>query len=119
VLAALGILILLLGATPTGHHTSHIGNGSVGILGLLCAFVGFTFSTIATSRVQRDVMGGGWNSRFSLQYISPQIALYVLSPSGISAAAERLNIAPMLAMLVVYALFAADVLLVAAHYFGH
>lgn len=118
-LCGFGILILLLAATPTSHHDAHIGNSSVGFLGFFAAFVGASFHLFATSRVQRDVMGGGWNSRFSLQYISPQIALYVISPSGISAAAERLNIAPVLAMLVVYGLLAADVLLMAAHYFGH
>jgi hypothetical protein len=109
----------MLGATPTGHHSAHIGNGAVAALGILCAFVGFTFATVATSRVQRDVMGGGWNSRISSRYISPQIALYVLSPSGISAAATRLNIAPGLAMLITYGLLACDLALMAAHYFGH
>jgi hypothetical protein len=117
-LTGLGLLVLLLSAKPTGHHDAHIGNSSIGLLGFVVAFVGVSFSLPATARVQRDVMGGGWNSRISLRYISPQIAWYVLSPSGISAAARRLNIAPALVMLVVYGLMASDVLLVAAHYFG-
>lgn len=118
-LCGFGILILLLAATPTSHHDAHIGNSSVGILGFLIAFAGASFHTVATARVQRDMMGGGWNAGFALGYISPQIALYVISPSGISAAAERLNIAPVLAMLAIYGLLAADVLLIGAHYFGH
>jgi hypothetical protein len=119
VLAAMGWLILALSSTPTSHHASHVGNSSAGFLGILCVFVGASFSTVATSRVQRDVMGGGWNSRFSLRYISPQIAWYVISPAGISAAAHRLNIAPALAMLAVYGLLACDVLLMGARYLGH
>jgi hypothetical protein len=117
-LTEFGVLILLLAATPTRHQEAHIGNNSVAFLGILMAVAGGAFSLNATSRVQRDVMGGGWNSRISLRYISPQIALYVMSPSGISAAAERLKIAPVLAMLVVYGLLATDVLLIFAHYFG-
>jgi hypothetical protein len=119
VLAAMGWLILALGSTPTGHHMAHVGNSSVGFLGIMCVFVGASFFTVATSRVQRDVMGGGWNSRISLRYISPQIAWYVISPAGISAAANRLNIAPALAMLAVYGLLACDVLLMGARYLGH
>jgi hypothetical protein len=117
-LTEFGVLILLLAATPTRHQEAHIGNNSAAFLGILMAVVGGGFALNATARVQRDVMGGGWNSRISLRYISPQIALYVMSPSGISAAAERLNIAPVLAMLVVYGLLATDVLLIFAHYFG-
>jgi hypothetical protein len=119
VLAALGWLVLGLSSTPTGHHMAHVGNSSMGFLGILCVFVGASFFTVATSGVQRDVMGGGWNSRFSLRYISPQIAWYVISPAGISAAANRLNIAPALAMLAVYGLLACDVLLMGARYLGH
>jgi hypothetical protein len=119
VLAAMGWLILALSSTPTGHHMAHVGNSSVGFLGILCVFVGASFFTVATSRVQRDVMGGGWNSRISLRYISPQITWYVISPAGISAAANRLNIAPALAMLAVYGLLAFDVLLMGARYLGH
>ena len=118
-LCGFGILILLLAATPTGHHAAHVGNSSVGFLGILCVLVGASFFTVATSRVQRDVMGGGWNSRISLRYISPQITWYVISPAGISAAANRLNIAPALAMLAVYGLLACDVLIMAARYLGH
>lgn len=118
-LAALGWLILGLSSTPTGHHAAHVGNSSVGFLGILCVLVGASFFTVATSRVQRDVMGGGWNSRISLRYISPQITWYVISPAGISAAANRLNIAPALAMLAVYGLLACDVLIMAARYLGH
>jgi hypothetical protein len=117
-LMGLGLLILELSATPIGHHDAHIGSGAVGLLGFVIFFVGASFATFATSRVQRDLMGGGWNSRFATRYISPQIALYVISPAGISAAASRLNIAPVLAMLVIYGLLAADVLLMVAHYFG-
>jgi len=119
VLAGLGWLILGLSSKAAGHHTAHVGNSAVGFLGILCVLVGGSFFTVATSRVQRDVMGGGWNSRFSLQYISPQIAWYVLSPAGISAAAQRLKIAPALAMLAVYGILACDVVLMAAHYLGH
>jgi len=43
----------------------------------------------------------------------------VLSPAGISAAAQRLKIAPALAMLAVYGILACDVVLMAAHYLGH
>ena len=118
-LAGFGILMLLLSAKPAGHHQAHVGNGSIGLLGFVIAFVGASFSVPATARVQRDVMGGGWNSRLALGYISPQISLYVMSPSGISDAARRLNIAPGLAMLVIYGLGVSDVLLMAAHYFGH
>lgn len=117
-LATLGLLVMLLDSKPSGHHDSHATNGSVALLGLLCAFVGCSFSTFAAGRVQRDVMGGGWKSQFALQYISPQIIAYVNGPSGIGDAARRLNIAPALAMLVVYGLFAADLLLIAARYFG-
>jgi hypothetical protein len=118
-LIGLGFLVLLLSASPTGHdHAAHIGNSSVGYLGFFISFVGACLSLPATAGVQRDVMGGGWNSRFALRYISPQIALYVVSPAGISAAANRLNIAPVLAMFVIYGTLAADILLMIAHYFG-
>jgi hypothetical protein len=118
VLMGLGLLILLLSASPTGHHDAHIGNSAIGYLGFFIFFVGFSFVVPATGRVQRDVMGGGWNSKIATRYISPQIGLYVISPAGISAAASRLNIAPVLAMFVIYGLLAADVLLMVAHYFG-
>ncbi len=67
-------------------------------------------------------MGGGWDAGFSprylsyLSYISPEVALYVISPSGISAAARRLNISPARVILVEYGLVAASVLIVLDRY---
>jgi hypothetical protein len=81
-------------------------------------FVGFSFAVVATSRVQRDVMGGGWNSWYSFRYISPQIAWWVISPSGISAAARRLNVSAALVILIEYGLLAADVFIIFARYVG-
>jgi hypothetical protein len=120
VLAAVGLLVLLLAAKPTGHHhTSHIGNSSIGIGGFLLFFAGATAFTIATSRVQRDMMGGGWDAPYAWKYISPQVVWYTLSPQGTTDAATRLTISPLLAMVVFYGLLAGDVALIAAHYLGH
>jgi hypothetical protein len=119
ILAAFGLLILTLASTPIGHHVSHVGNTSVGVIAILCVFVGFGFAVPATARVQRDIMGGGWYAGFSpryISYISPQIALYVISPSGISAAARRLNLSPARVILIEYGLLTADVLIMLARY---
>ena len=112
VLAVLGIFTL--GATPIGHHLSHVGGISIGLLALLCVFVGFAFAVVVAARVQHDIMGGGWYGGFAprISYISPEVALYVISPSGISAAARRLNSSPARLILVEYGLLAAAVLIV-------
>jgi hypothetical protein len=117
-LAVLGIFTLSLAATPIGRHLSHVGGISVGSLALLCVFVGFAFAVIAAARVQHDIMGGGWYGGFAprISYISPEVALYVISPSGISAAARRLNSSPARVILVEYGLLAAAVLIVLDRY---
>jgi len=114
VLAVLGIFTLSLAATPIGSHFSHVGGISVGSLALLCVFVGFAFAVVVAARVQHDIMGGGWYGGFAprISYISPEVALYVISPSGISAAARRLNSSPARLILVEYGLLAAAVLIV-------
>ena len=121
-LAALGILIVPLASTPIGHHISHVGNTSVGLVATLCVLVGFAVVVVAAARVQHDIMGGGWDAGFSprylsyLSYISPEVARYVISPSGISAAARRLNSSPARVILVEYGLVAASVLIVLDRY---
>jgi hypothetical protein len=118
-LAVLGIFVLSLAATPIGHHISNVGNTSVGSLAGLCVLVGFVFAVVVAARVQHDIMGGGWYGGFAPRcssYISPQVALYVISPSGISAAARRLNSAPARVILVEYWLLVASVLIVLDRY---
>jgi hypothetical protein len=118
-LAALGIFILSLAATPIGHRVSHVGNTSVGLLAVLCVFVGLAFLAVAAARVQHDIMGGGWDGGFAprfISYISPEVALYVISPSGISAAARRLNVSAARVILVEYGLLVAAVLIVLHRY---
>jgi hypothetical protein len=112
VLATLGIFVLSLASTPIGHHISHVGNTSIGSLARLCVVVGFAFAVVAAARVQHDIMGGGWYGGFPIRYISPQVALYVISPSGVGAAARRLNFPPARLILVEYGLLAASVLIV-------
>jgi hypothetical protein len=111
-LAVLGIFTLSLAAMPIGHHMSHVGGISVWLLATLCVFVGFAFAVVVAARVQHDIMGGGWYEGFSPRYISPQVALYVISPSGISAAARRLNSSPARVMVVEYGLLVAAFLIV-------
>jgi hypothetical protein len=114
-LAALGIFTLSLAAMPIGHHMSHVGSISVWLLATLCVFVGVAFAVVVAARVQHDIMGGGWHGGLSLGYISyinPQVALYVISPSGISAAARRLNSSPARLMFVEYGLLVAVFLIV-------
>jgi hypothetical protein len=113
-LAALGIVILSLASTPIWHHISHVGNTSVASVAVLGVFVGFALTVVAAARVQHDIMGGGWYG-FSprvISYISPQVALYLVGPSGISAAARRLNTSPARVILVEYGLLVASVLMV-------
>ncbi|HWF40504.1 MAG TPA: hypothetical protein VN683_00345, partial [Acidothermaceae bacterium] len=101
------IFTLSLAATPIGHHMARVGGISVWELATLCVFAGFAFAAVVAARVQHDIMGGGWDGGFSLpiiSYISPQVALYVISPSGISAAARRLNSSPARLILVEYGL---------------
>ncbi len=84
---------------------SNVGGISVWTLATLCMFVGVAFAVVVAARVQHDIMGGGWDGGFSprfLSYISPEVALYVISPSGISAAARRLNSSPARLILVEY-----------------
>lgn len=114
-LAVLGIFTLSLAATSIGHHLSHVGSISVWLLATVCVFVGVAFAAVVAARVQHDIMGGGWYGGFSpkyLSYISPEVALYVISPSGISAAARRLNSSPARAIVLEYGLLAAAVLIV-------
>jgi hypothetical protein len=111
-LAALGIFTLSLAAMPIGHHMSHVGSISVWLLATVCVFVGVAFAVVVAARVQHDIMGGGWYGRLSPRYISPQVALYVISPSGISAAARRLNSSPARVIFVEYGLVAAAFLVV-------
>jgi hypothetical protein len=115
-LAALGVLILSLASTPIGHHASHLAHTSIAPLALLCVFVGLAFAVVAAARVQHDIMGGGWYPGFPVRYISPEVARYAISPSGISAAARRLNTAPGRVILLEYALVAAAVLVVLDRY---
>ena len=115
-LAALGILLLPAASTSIGHRVSHAAHFSVGSVALVCVLVGLAVALVPTARVQHDIMGGGWYPGFPIRYISPQIARYVISPSGISAAARRLNIAPGRVILVEYALVAASVLIVLDRY---
>jgi len=94
-------------AGSIGHHMARVGGISVWELATLCVFAGFAFAAVVAARVQHDIMGGGWDGGFSLpiiSYISPQVALYVISPSGISAAARRLNSSPARLILVEYGL---------------
>jgi hypothetical protein len=95
---------------------SHVGNTSVGSLAILCVFVGIAFAVVVAARVQHDIMGGGWYGGFPIRYISPQVALYVVGPSGISAAARRLNLSPARVILVEYGLVTASVLIVLDRY---
>jgi hypothetical protein len=114
-LAVLGLFTLSLAATPIGHHLSHVGNISVGLLAGLCVLVGFAFVLVVAARVQHDIMGGGWYGGFSLghlNYVSPQVAVYVISPSGISAAARRVNSSPARMIVIEYGLLAAALLIV-------
>jgi hypothetical protein len=115
-LAALGIATLPLASTPIGHHVSHVAHTSVVSGALLCVFVGFALAVVPTARIQHDIMGGGWYPGFPVRYISPEVARYVISPSGISAAARRLNISPARMILVEYGLVAATVLVVLDRY---
>ncbi len=118
-LAALGIMTLSLASTHVGHHISHVGNTSVGSLAVLCVLAGFAIVVVAAALVQHDIMGGGWDGGFSRRfssYISPEVARYVVSPSGISAAARRLNISPARVILVEYGLLVVSVLIVLGHY---
>jgi hypothetical protein len=114
-LVALGILVLSLGVTSIGHRLSRVGNVSVGLLAFLCVFVGIAFAVVVAARVQHDIMGGGWREEFSprfIGYISPEVALYVIWPSGISAAARRLNYSAGRLIVVEYTLLTASVLVV-------
>jgi hypothetical protein len=112
VLAVFGIFTLSLAATSIGRHVSHVGSISVWLLATSCVFVGVAFAVVVAARVQHDIMGGGWYGGFSPRYISPQVALYVISPSGISAATRRLNSSPARVIFVEYGLLAAAVLIV-------
>jgi hypothetical protein len=81
--------------------------------------VGFVFAIVVAARVQHDIMGGGWYGGFARRYssyISPQVALYVISPSGIAAAARRLNLSSGRLILVEYGLLAASILIVLTRY---
>ncbi len=114
-LVTLSIFTLSLAATPIGHHMSNVGGISVWALAALCMFVGVAFAVVVAARVQHDIMGGGWDGGFSprfLSYISPEVALYVITPSGIAAAARRLNSSPARLILVEYALLVAAFLIV-------
>jgi hypothetical protein len=84
------------------------------LLATLCVLAGFAFAVVAAARVQHDIMGGGWYGGFAprISYISPQVALYVISPSGISAAARRLDSSPAGVFLVEYCLLVAAFLIV-------
>jgi hypothetical protein len=115
-LAALGILILALASTPIGHHLSQLAHTSAGSLALLCVFVGFVFAVVAAARIQHDIMGGGWYPGFSPRYISPEVALYAIRPSGLSAAARRLNLSSAPVILVVYGCPLAGFLIVLGRY---
>jgi hypothetical protein len=117
-LAALGVATLPLASTPIGHHVSHLAHASVASVALLCVLVGLALTVVPTARVQHDIMGGGWYGGFAprVSYISPEVVRYVISPSGISAAARRLNIAPGRVILVEYALVAAAALAVLDRY---
>ena len=118
-LAALGILVLSLGVTSIGHRFTHVGPISVGLLAVLCVFVGIAFAVVVAARVQHDIMGGGWREEITprfISYISPEVALYVIRPSGISAAARRLNYPAARFILVEYGLLTASVLLVVARF---
>ena len=114
-LAALSIFTFSLAATPIGHHIANVGSISVWSLAALCLLVGVVFDVAVAARVQHDIMGGGWDGGFSLgfiSYISPEVALYVIRPSGISAAARRLNSSPARVILVEYGLLVAAFLIV-------
>jgi len=114
-LAVAGISLLSLATTPIGHHMSNVGHTSVGSLAGLCVLVGFVFAVVVAARVQHDIMGGGWYGGFAPRfssYISPQVALYVISVSGISDAALRLKSSPTRVIFVEYWLLVASVLLV-------
>ena len=114
-LAVPGIFILSLATTPIGHHMSRVGDTSVGSLAGLCVLVGFVFALVVAARVQHDIMGGGWYVEFAPRfssYISPQVALYVISVPGISDAALRLKSSPTRVIFVEYWLLVAAVLLV-------
>ena len=115
VLAVLGIFTLSLAATPIGHHMSQVGGISVWELATLSVFAGFAFAAIVAARVQHDIMGGSWDGGLSLpfiSYISPEVALYVISPSGMSAAARRLNSSSARLILVEYGLLVTAFLVV-------
>jgi hypothetical protein len=102
-LAALGIFTLSLAAVPIGHHMSHVGGISVWLLATGCVLVGVAIAVVVAARVQHDIMGGGWDGGLSpkyLTYISPEVALYVIGPSGTAAAARRLNSSTARAILV-------------------
>jgi len=113
-LAVLGIFTLSLAATPIGHHMSHVGSISVWSLATACVFAGIALAFVVAARVQHDIMGGGWYGGFAprISYISPEVALYVISPSGTSAAARRLNAPPARLTLVEYGLVVAAFLIV-------
>ena len=113
-LAALGIFTLSLAAMPIGHHMAHAGSISVWSLATACVFVGVAVAFVVAARVQHDIMGGGWHGGFAprISYISPEVALYVISPSGISAAARRLNSSPARLILAEYGLVVAAFLIV-------
>jgi hypothetical protein len=111
-LAVLGVLILAMAPTPVGHHISHVGSTSVGLLAVLGMLVGFAVAVVVAAGIQHDIMGGGWSEGPRVVYISPEVALYVISPSGISAAARRLNSSPARLIFVEYGCLTASVLMV-------
>lgn len=115
-LAALGIAAIPLASTPIGHHASHLAHISVVPVALLCVLLGFVLVVVPTARIQHDIMGGGWYPGFPIRYISPETARYVISPSGISAAALRVNVPAWRVILVEYGLVAASVLVVLDRY---
>ena len=100
---------------PIGHHMSHVGGISVWLLATVCVLVGVVCAAVVAARVQHDIMGGGWDGGLLpsfLSYISPEVALYVIAPSGIAAAARRLNASTARVILAEYALLVAAFLIV-------
>ena len=115
-LAAVGLVLLPLASTPVARHASRLAHISIVEVALVFLLVGVGFVVAAAARVQHDIMGGGWYPGFPVRYISPEVARYVISPSGISAAAGRLNTAPGRIILVEYTLVAASVVVLLDRY---